>query len=382
MKNINLLKIREKINIIDMKIIKYIYERRKLSKKIIKIKKKNNLFLRDQKREIEVIKNISKKSKKYKLNNNFIKQIFKKIIKDSIILQQKYLNKNICKYDKKDKFSFLGPLGSYSYLAICKYINLYNKKKNMKLKSCKNFLEVIKNTEEDKSSYSIIPIENSNSGFIHESINLLKNSTLKVISEIEIKIKHCLLTAKNTDYLLIKKIYSHYQPIKQCKSFLSNFPHWKIKKSKSTSEAMKKVLKKQSNHCAVIGNKEGSIIYNLKILNKNLLYNKNNITRFLILSKKNNDKYIKGNFKTILIFSILKKTNSFVKLLILINNLKLEINALKKYVYKKKVSYILCYLEILEHEKTKNMQYMLYILKKKSIFLKKIGCYITNKNKN
>ena len=60
--------------------------------------------------------------KKKFLSKNYIKEIFEKIINDSVIIQKKIQNNiNIYKYFKIPKFSILGPKGSYSYIAALKY---------------------------------------------------------------------------------------------------------------------------------------------------------------------------------------------------------------------------------------------------------------------
>ncbi|MCW5197570.1 chorismate mutase [Buchnera aphidicola] len=114
----NLLKLRKKINCIDKSLLKLLYKRNLISKKIIKEKIKSNYPIQDSIREKEIFRKITSKGKKYNLNEKYIKKIFQTIIINSVKIQKKIYQK---KKSKILKMSFLGPKGSYSYLAASKY---------------------------------------------------------------------------------------------------------------------------------------------------------------------------------------------------------------------------------------------------------------------
>ncbi|WP_350030243.1 prephenate dehydratase domain-containing protein [Buchnera aphidicola] len=144
----------------------------------------------------------------------------------------------------------------------------------------------MKNVLKKKSQYAILPIKNNFSGKISETNSLLNNKKLFIEDKIKISIKHCLISYKNTFPENIKLLYSHSQPIKQCISFIKKFPKWKIKYTKSSSEAIKKISILKKKGFAAIGNKKCSKIYNLNVIKKNISDKKNNSTIFYIVSKK------------------------------------------------------------------------------------------------
>ena len=76
---------RSKIDNIDKKISKLLLLRFNLAKKISKYKKSNKIKIIDRKRELQVIKNIKKHSKRHE---KFMKNIFKSIISYSRRLQK------------------------------------------------------------------------------------------------------------------------------------------------------------------------------------------------------------------------------------------------------------------------------------------------------
>ena len=181
------------------------------------------------------------------------------------------------------KFSFLGPNGSYSHIAACKYA-----KKNFiqcALKPCSTFEEVIFSVENNQSDYGILPVSNNSSGKIHNVVNLLKKTHLFIVGEINIFIDHCLLAIKKIELNQIKKIYSHPQPFLQCSNFIKKFPKWQIRYTTSTTAAMEKICKYNEITNAALGSKIGSKIYRLNILCKNLTNNTTNITKFVIIHR-------------------------------------------------------------------------------------------------
>ena len=81
--DIKIEKLRKKVDTIDSKLISLLSDRFKITKEIQSLKKKVGLGLRDSSREDDIIKEAVKLSKKLKLDNNFIVDIFKKILKES-----------------------------------------------------------------------------------------------------------------------------------------------------------------------------------------------------------------------------------------------------------------------------------------------------------
>lgn len=81
-------KLRNRIDKIDLAIIKKLAQRKKLSIKIGKWKKKEKQTIKVSTREREMMINYDMLSGKYHLHKSFIKQLFKIIIENSIKLQK------------------------------------------------------------------------------------------------------------------------------------------------------------------------------------------------------------------------------------------------------------------------------------------------------
>ncbi|AKC60353.1 prephenate dehydratase domain-containing protein [Blochmannia endosymbiont of Camponotus (Colobopsis) obliquus] len=186
------------------------------------------------------------------------------------------------------RIAFLGPKGSYSYIAAKKYSAQYFNN-GIEYNSCQKFADIIQVVEKGDAEYGILPIENSTSGFIDEVYDLLKHTNTSLIEEIIIPIKHYLLTnTTNIKFNTIQKIYSHPQPLLQCSNIITRFPRQNIVHCTSTSDAIKTVAKLNIPTIAALGSKFGGILYGLKTLKLNINNDTYNTTRFVVIGYKHN----------------------------------------------------------------------------------------------
>jgi len=76
-------KLRKRVDIVDRKLVSLLAERFKTTKEIIFLKKRDGLAVKDGRREDIILKEASKLAKEIKINTDFIKDIFKRILKES-----------------------------------------------------------------------------------------------------------------------------------------------------------------------------------------------------------------------------------------------------------------------------------------------------------
>ncbi|QCI25594.1 chorismate mutase [Buchnera aphidicola (Sitobion avenae)] len=370
----SLLIFRNEINNIDKKIVKLLAERKNLVLKIAQSKIENNQAIRDIEREKKILQKLIFLGKKNNLTPEYITQLFQLIIEESVSTQKKLLEK-FCNDHKliSTNFSFLGPKGSYSHIAACEYAdrNFQTCIKN----ECSTFEEVILSVENNQSDYAVLPIENTCSGSINEVFNLLKNTNLFIVGEINIFINHCLLAIENVELHKIQKVYSHPQPFQQCSNFIKQFPEWKIKYTKSTADAMKKITQYNKITNAVLGSEIGSKIYGLKILRKNLSNKEKNITRFVILHKNSIKISEQIPTKTTLIFSTGQESGALAKVLLILQEKKLIMKKLSSQTIYKNPSEEMFYIDIEVNLSSPLMQDTLKEIKNNTKFIKILGCY-------
>ena len=92
--NTEISNLRKKIDKVNQEILKLINQRQNLAVKVGEIKKQNNLQVVDIKREDQVYDNIKKQAKQLNLDENFVVELFRLIIKNSKDIQWNQKQKN------------------------------------------------------------------------------------------------------------------------------------------------------------------------------------------------------------------------------------------------------------------------------------------------
>ncbi len=195
----------------------------------------------------------------------------------------------------------LGPNGTFSELACKNYTD-------EEILFCKNIKEVFDAVEFNKARIGMVPVENMLDGSVGETLDLLHRGNVYVIDEVLVEI-HMYLAGKNS-LNDIEVVMSKDKALGQCLDFIRKH-NFEIKETLSTAEAMKIVSESEKKYGA-IGTKLAAGQYGLKILAENIedfrnnvsdsaqkssdfRHNKNNITRFFVISKKKKEKNIRKN---------------------------------------------------------------------------------------
>ncbi len=286
-KQLNIDSIRKEINKIDASLLDLLSKRRTLSKQIIKAKDLNDLPIRDEKREKELLNRLIAEGKKKGLETEYISKIFYEVIENSVRLQQDYIQQQANKNDKsrkKIRVAIQGIEGSYSYLTAKKFFSDYED--SIEFVGQERFEEVAKAVETGDADYALLPIENTTSGGINEVYDILLHTTLSIIGEEKYKIEHCLCGIENTPIEKIKTIYAHYQAAAQCSEFLAGLKNVKLQYFADTAMSVKKIHDEKNKYKAAIASKEAAEVFGVKILKRNIANQPDNFTRFLICARK------------------------------------------------------------------------------------------------
>lgn len=222
------------------------------------------------------------------------------------------------------KIAYLGPGGSYTEMAkdlFCQKYRLENHQEPMK--TIKSVLEFI---DETPNAIGILPVENSIEGTVRETIDNLirtKNSNIKILSETEMPIRHCLLS-RTTEISSITGIISHPQALAQCRNFIhESLCRPNIVEVASTAEAARS-LQDYNLTYAAIGSQKTAEIYYLNILKENINDDPDNKTRFAIIGDFETPKT--GNDVTTLAFSTENKPGALLEILQIFHNYKINLS--------------------------------------------------------
>lgn len=302
----DLTKARKEIDIIDNKLIELINSRMNLTRDIALFKKANNMEIFQGSREQEILDKVALKSTPRLANSS--KTLFTSIMDISKCLQTQELASGDSPQEYPEfspnsdyKIGCQGIMGANSHTAA---LNLFTSKANIEF--YQNFEDVFKAVDCGELSFGVIPMQNSTSGSISLTYELLQKYNLFVSSVLKCEIQHCLAVRKNVKLSQINKVYSHEEALKQCKSFFVSNPKLSPAICENTAVAAKMIATDDNNEfSAAICSPHCAELYGLDIVMTEIADIIPNYTKFICISK---ERYLSKDADTISV--MLKLPNS------------------------------------------------------------------------
>ncbi len=287
----DLLDIRKEIDAIDDRIVELYEKRMQLAEDVAEYKILNHKPVFDKDREKSKLEALGAKTHS-DFNRYGIRELFDQIMSMSRKKQYQLLTEHgiiqesrftcIGEPDYKSaKVVFQGVEGAYSQQAMQEYFG--KDCDSFHVETWKDAMEAIKNGYAD---YAVLPIENSSAGIVSENYDLLVEYDNYIVAEQIIKIDHVLVGCADAQLSDIKTIYSHPQALMQCSDYLEEHRDWEKISLKNTAMAAKKVDDDQDRSQAAIAGRITADLYGLHVLDEAIQNNKNNSTRFIIVSGK------------------------------------------------------------------------------------------------
>ena len=382
MKKLDLGEIRKRIDQIDRKLVELIEERLEIVKEVALYKKENNMKIFDRKREEEVIdKNLSN------VKNEELKHYIEIILKDIMDSSKEYQKFKIgsskeyvnnLDFNGK-KLGYTGVPGAYAYEVM---INLLKNSKSSdgiteiraeKILNFNTHRELVEGVESGKIDFAILPIENSIVGEVRDSIDLINKRNIYIVGEVKHKIEHNLLGIKGSKIEDIKRVYSHEQALMQCSEFLGKYPEWEKVKMNNTALSAKYIGDTGNKENACIANMETREMYNLELLQPDINNEKENFTRFFIVSNKN--LICENSEKISVITSTKNESGALMKLLKVFSDYGLNMVNLKSRPKTNKPWEYYFYIDFEGNLEEENVEKALKEIREKSIYLQILGNY-------
>jgi len=211
---------------------------------------------------------------------------------------------------KKTKVAYQGVSGAYSHLACLNHFG--SNTLCIENKTFEDAMELVENNEAD---FALIPIENKTAGRVDEFYGLIPNMKLQIVGEHYQKIEHCLLSIKGSSVKNIVSAYSHPQGLAQCRNTLHELDINPIAKF-DTAGSAKEIAKIGDRSLSAIASSLAGEIYGLDIIKPNIQDQKDNFTRFIVLSKESSFKVSKNKpCVTSMIFQVSNISSALYKAL-------------------------------------------------------------------
>lgn len=255
--------VRKSIDIIDGDILALLRKRVELVVRAGKLKEHPE----DLPREAEVLTHVRQGAKGL-TSPEFVEDLYKKIMSES--KRQQELSHYL--------IGFQGEHGAYGETAASMFDG------EAVAIPCDDFADVFEEVKTGSLDRGIVPIENSIGGNVTEVEDLLIESGLHVVGEVNVPVHHSLLALPETDYRDIRVVYSHPQALSQCKDFIAR-NKFEARPYYNTAGAAKMLARERPIGTAVIASDLCGELYGLEVLKENIESNSQNTTRFLVISR-------------------------------------------------------------------------------------------------
>lgn len=262
--------------------------------------------------------------------------------------------------------AFLGPEGTFSHLASIARFGT-----SCEFHPMESISEVFAEVERSQVDYGIAPVENSWAGVVPETLDTFMNSNVRVISEVYQPITHNLLThcEKLED---VRILYSHFQPLAQCRKWLTNhLPDVERVEVSSTAKAAE--LASANPQSAAIATVLASEKYNVSVLCDHIEDNPTNRTRFLVLGY--NEPEPTGKDKTSLMFSLHNRPGSLAHALNAFEQFDVNLTMIESRPMKTEAWEYLFYIDTQGHTRDLGVSKAIELLKQQAIFVRVLGSY-------
>ncbi len=286
--------------------------------------------------------------------NEAIKSVFREIISASLALEAPM------------RVAFFGPKATFTHLAAMQQFGL-----SAELVPQKSIPAVFEEVGKGRAKYGVVPVENSTEGMVSHTLDMFMESELKINAEVLLEIHHFLLsrTGRLED---IKKVYSHPQPIAQCRDWLAeNLPNVPVVDVASTAVAAQIVSEDYT--AAAIASELAATMYDLKIVRERIEDQVNNFTRFLVIGKKMAE--MSGDDKTSLMFSVKDEVGILYRMLEPFAKRGINLSKIESRPLKKKAWEYIFFLDLAGHIADPAVSEAVQELKQCCQFVKVLGSY-------
>lgn len=291
MKILDLEEIRKQLDGIDCELVALFETRMELCREVAEYKIGTGKPVYDGEREQQKIDAVTGM-----VEGEFLKQAVKELFTQIMTISRNYQYRQMAESGFQAEHTFRpvkslalsgvrvayqGVEGAYSHGAALKYFG-----QEASLYHVATWDDAMKEVEEGRADYAVLPIENSSAGAVTDNYDLLMKYHNYIVAETFLTVNHALLGLPDAQPEDIRTVFSHPQALMQCSEFLNANRQWKQISVENTAVAAKKVLEEGDATQAAVASEIAGELYGLKVLSSSINHNKNNTTRFIILSKE------------------------------------------------------------------------------------------------
>ena len=261
--------LRKRINAVDSELLSLISERAQLAQRVADAKLAEDpetVFYRPE-REAQVMRRIMSLNEG-PLADEEMARLFREIMSSCLALEQPI------------SVAYLGPNGTYSQQATLKHFG-----GAVEGVPVATIPDVFRQVEAGQVAYGVVPIENSTEGAINQTFDMFVSSSVRVCGEIFLPIHNNLIGRRGALDEPIERIYSHSQPLAQCRQWIvEHYPQAELIAVSSNAEAVR--LAEQDKGGVAIAGSHATHYFDVDVLVRNIEDLASNVTHFLVIGRE------------------------------------------------------------------------------------------------
>jgi chorismate mutase/prephenate dehydratase len=349
--------LRARIDEIDARVVELLNERAEISVEVGKRKagsSETRWFAPEREREIFARLEVLRAKTSGAIPKEALHAIYREILSASRALQ------------KPLTIAYWGPAGTYTHVAATSKFG-----SSSSFVSCNTVVDVFSTVEHGRADYGVIPVENSNEGVVHYTLDSLQLTSLKICAEIYIPITHNLLSAaaKLGD---VKRVYTFSQPLSQCRDWIGvNLPGVEFVEVQPTTRAVERAIADPQG--AAIASSLAAELYCIPILVEHIEDDPRNTTRFLVVGE--NEPPPTGHDKTGVLFAVRNEPGGLARALRAFEENGVNLSMITSRPSKHTPWDYIQFVDLLGHERDERVQTALASLTSHAIFVQVLGSY-------
>jgi prephenate dehydratase len=271
------------------------------------------------------------------------------------------------------KVAFQGARGAFSEQACRQLLT----EPDLDFSPLERFVDVYEALVAGKVRYAVIPFENTLYGSVHENYDHLLKYKPAILAETSVRIVHNLIGRPEAKFSKIQRAISHPVALSQCIDFFRANSGIKAESHYDTGGSVKTVMEGSDASVAAIASSNAAAYYGGKILKRSIEDDRENYTRFFLLSRRTPRawKRPQGKLKTSLVFVTKNVSGALFRCMSAFALRDIDLTKIESRPLKGRPFEYLFYVDILGSPDEENCANALRHLGEMTEMLAVLGCY-------
>ena len=368
--------LRARIDALDQGLVKTIAERQRVVDELTQLKANDpDRNLRDPLREGEILARLSALAGQLGLSGNFVRRLFREIMDFSLRSQQHHVLDQLNSTLRKDELTvaYQGVAGAYSQLAAEQHFAPY--KGQLHTVGYPGFFAMLDAVQKGAADFGMLPVENTTAGSVSEAYELLTQTKLSVVGEELVRVEHCLIGLPGARPEQLRRVFSHPQALAQSSVFLGGLPDCAVQAFTDTALSVQKVRDEGDPTQGAVASERAAGLYGLSILARNIENQRDNYTRFMVVSRTPLRLDERIACKTSLIFSTRHERGALVRCLNVLSDAGLNLTKLESRPRPSSPFEYLFYVDFEGNLESEAVQAALVAMQAHTNYFNVLGCY-------